>query len=107
MSYGTDFKADIYISRKIFTSLDEVQEYRDELENDIINDKAKVLMYVSSTPKDIIPDDWKDEPIRWLQNQLIEHLTNIEENLNLLFKIDHYIEYLEENNITVIPQTPS
>jgi len=107
MSYGTDFKADIYISRKIFTSLDEVQEYRDELENDIINDKAKVLMYVSSTPKDIIPDDWKDEPIRWLQNQLIELLTNIEENLNLLFKIDHYIEYLEENNITVIPQTPS
>lgn len=107
MSYGTDFKADIYISRKIFTSLDEVQEYRDELEEDIINDKAKVLMYVSSTPKDIIPDDWKDEPIRWLQNQLIELLTNIEENLNLLFKIDHYIEYLEENNITVIPQTPS
>lgn len=106
MSYGTDFKADIYISRKIFTSLDEVQEYRDELEEDIINDKAKVLMYVSSTPKDIIPDDWKDEPIRWLQDQLIELLTNIEENLNLLFKIDHYIEYLEENNITVIPQTP-
>jgi len=105
MGFGTEFKADIYISRKVFTSIAEVQDYRSELEDDIITDKAKVLMYVSATPKDVIPDDWKDEPIRWLQDQLVELLRNIEENLNLLFKIDHYLEYLKENNITVISQT--
>jgi hypothetical protein len=105
MSFGTDFKVDIYISRKTFTSIEEVQEYRNELEEEIVRYKSRLQMYVSSNPKDIIPNEWKEEPIRWLQDESLELLTIIEENLNLLFKIDHYLEYLKENNITVISQT--
>jgi hypothetical protein len=59
-------------------------------------------MYVASNPKDIIPDEWKEEPIRWLQDESLELLSIIEENLNLLFKIDHLLEYLKENNIETI-----
>jgi chaperone required for assembly of F1-ATPase len=102
MSFGTEFKADIYISRKVFTSIAEVQDYRDELKEEIVRYKSRLLMYVASNPKDIIPDEWKEEPIRWLQDESLELLSVIEENLNLLFKIDHLLEYLKENNIETI-----
>ena len=102
MGFGTEFKADIYISRKVFTSIAEVQEYRDELKEEIVCYKSRLLMYVASNPKDIIPDEWKEERIRWLQDESLELLSIIEENLNLLFKIDHLLEYLKENNIETI-----
>jgi hypothetical protein len=102
MSFGTEFNADIYISRKMFTSIAEVQDYRDELKEEIVHYKSKLLMYVVSNPKDIIPDKWNEEPIRWLQDESLEILGVIEDNLNLLFKIDHLLEYLKENNIETI-----
>ena len=61
MGWGTDFKTDIYLNRMIFNSKGELEDKIEELEKGITTCKEKLLMFASSTPKDIIPDDWKEE----------------------------------------------
>jgi hypothetical protein len=104
MGWGTDFKADLYLSRIIFTSIGEIEDKLKEYDESINNIEAEIKMYASSTPKDIIPDDYKDEPINWLTLRLNELYENYRESLINGFKLSLYLEYVEENKIDLLKE---
>lgn len=58
-----------------------------ELEKYIEDDKSKILMFCSANPKDIIPEEWKDEPIVFIYNSVQELFDNIHTNETLLYKL--------------------
>jgi len=97
MGWGTDFKADVYLNKLTFLNEIEVQNKIDENIDNIMDAKQRLKMFASSTPNDIIPDDWKDEPIDWLNsslNELFEIITDLtEENIRL----SQYVDYIVEN----------
>ena len=49
-------------------------------------------MYCSTDIKQIIPEDWSEEPIRWLQNRINELLEQMEEDTITLFKLELLIK---------------
>ena len=53
-------------------------------------------MYASSNPRDIVPGEWEDEPITFIQNQINYVLTDYEETYSILKDLYYYKEYLEE-----------
>ncbi|MFA5366527.1 MAG: hypothetical protein WC333_01195 [Dehalococcoidia bacterium] len=71
----------------------------EELDKTIEDIKAQIKMYSSATPKDIMPEDWKEEPINWLSTRLDELFENYEEKVIEMFKISMYLDYVLENNI--------
>jgi hypothetical protein len=96
MGWGIDFKANIFLSKMSFSNESELLELIKEKEDDIITYQKQILMYVSSNPKDIVPDDWKDEPIQFLQSEIERLFEVYDTTLNLLKDLYYYKEYLKD-----------
>ncbi len=96
MSWGIDFKADIFLSHISINSIVELEDLIKEKEQDIARYKESILMYASSSPKEITPEDWEEESINILQNQVNMIFVDYEETMNLLKDLYYYKEFLED-----------
>lgn len=97
MGWGTDFTADIYLSRQIYENTFEIKEKIREIDIDINRIKNVLHMLAASNIKDITPEEWKDEPIDFLNNKLEDLFLQYEELI-----VDRKLLYLlldnRENN---------
>ena len=101
MGWGTSFKAEIYLSRQVFSSKLELDERIKELEGYIESAKQELTAYAVATPRDIIPE--KDEsgyiqnPIDGVLRKTREIFEWMEDNYRDLNRLYQYQQYLEEN----------
>jgi hypothetical protein len=102
MGWGTDFTADIYLSKETYGSIYELEDKIKEDEKYLEDINAKILMYASSNPKDLVPEDWKDEPINFIHFEVKKLLDELYETDMLLCRRYLYLEYLKEHNIEFI-----
>jgi len=98
MAWGIDFNTTLTLMRQEYSSISEVEMQIKEYDKQISDIEIKLKMLISSTPKDIIPDDWKEEPINWLNQNIDEEFTCYQEILIERFKLYQYIEFLKEND---------
>lgn len=87
MGWGTTINAEIYISRVQFENKLMLEDKISELEKDIEADKSKILMFCSANPKDVVPEEWKDEPIVFIYNNVQDIFDNIHTNEILLYEL--------------------
>lgn len=92
MGWGTDFTVDIYLSRQIFNSSFELEDKIKEIEKEINDIKSRILMYGSSNVKDILPEDWNDEPISFIHNSVSTEFESLDEKTIELYKLNLYKE---------------
>ena len=97
MPWGTEFKADIFISRVDYK--DNIGLLEDDIDvklRSIQTAKEKIVMFVAANPRDIVNPDWKEQPIDWLNTEINNLFGIIEEDQRRLFKLELYLEYLKE-----------
>jgi hypothetical protein len=102
MGWGTDFTTDIFLSRENYRSIYDLEDKIKEDEKDLENIRSKILMFASSNPKDIIPEDWKEEPINFIHrevNNLLDELYELDMFLNRRYL---YLQYLKDSGIEYI-----
>ena len=95
MGWGTSFKQEIYLNRVIFDDISDVQDAIKDKELSIADAEKRMLMFASSNIKDVVPDEWKDEPINYIHNQvsaLIEEMMS--DHLDLL-NLRSFFSYVE------------
>ena len=94
MSWGTEFKIDIYLSRQDYNgNAFQVRDKIEELDKDINDIYNKIKMYASATPKDIV--DQENDAISFI-NQNIDELTeSLEEYIINRYQLGLYLDYLE------------
>lgn len=93
MGWGTSFSADIYISKKLFRSQYELDDEIDSLEKEIQSNTQTLLMYCSSTPRDISSPDWEVIPeIKLRATEIIESLMDSHYELIKLTLLKQTIE---------------
>ena len=98
MGWGTDFTADIYLNRILFSNRYQVEDKIDSLEEDKSFYENKLYMMVSSNVKDIVPRDWlDDDPITWLHKEIKDTLQELNNTNIELYKLRLYLEFLEQN----------
>jgi hypothetical protein len=98
MGWGTDFTANVYLNRMSFEAIEDVRNKIDENINVINDAKQKIKMFVSSTPIGIIPDEWKEEPINWLNSEIDILFEIIDESIKENVILYQYVEYLENKS---------
>jgi len=102
MGWGINFKTNIYLSRQNFSNKFEVIN-KIKGNDEIIKKHEDIFkMFASSTPKNIIPDDWNEQPIDWLNNSITDELINYNELIIENYNLSLYLNYLIENNINEI-----
>lgn len=99
MVWGIEFKSDIYLSREDYDeNIELVQDEINNLEKSIQYIQKQINMFASSNPKDIIPKDWKEEPIRWINNEIDELIEQLCEHNIHQYKLNLYKDYLKEHD---------
>ena len=84
MGWGTTFNCEIFLSKLDITSEEQLKELIKDRELYLTEINQKLAMLVSSNPRDIIPNEWKDEPINYLYGEvdnLINEYTTYHEDL--------------------------
>lgn len=105
MGWGTSFKADIYLSRQIFSSKLDLEFKIEENKKWISNNISKLKMFAAANPRDIVDPEWKEEPINWLNNQINDIIESIEESSFENYRLEMYLDYInEECNGEITPQ---
>lgn len=106
MGWGTTFKPTIYISRYAFKNISDLDDSIDEIEDDINNNKAIIKGYVHSTPKDIIPEEFKEETVEWLNNKIDSLFNDLIDLYNLLHKLKLFRYHLEDSKDNIAKYNP-
>ena len=75
MGWGTTFNCEIFLSKLEITSEEHLKDLIKDRELYLTEIKQKLAMLVSSNTRDIIPDEWKDEPINYLYGE-VDNLIN-------------------------------
>lgn len=97
MSWGIDFKADVFLKRMSINNIEHLKDIIQEEEDNLKDYKEQIMMFVSSTPSDVIPDEWNDAPIKFLQLELNSIFEQYKETIMLLKDLYYYKEYLEDD----------
>lgn len=96
MGWGTDFKADVFLNRQMFTNKHEVEEAIKEKINEIIQNEVLLLGYAMATPKDIFPNS--DDVAFDVKLAISEVLENLSELHVDRYKLSLYLESTYGNN---------
>ena len=80
MGWGTTFNCEIFLSKENITSKEQLESLIEDKKLLLTEIKQKLAMFASANPRDIVPKEWEDEPINYINNnieELIENFTNI------------------------------
>lgn len=92
MGWGTTFNTDIYLSRQMFTNEYQIEEKIKDNEEIINGLKQKLMMYASCNPSEIVPEDWSDSAIDFLQMKFKEIFEELEDFQLENYKLSLYLE---------------
>lgn len=97
MSWGIDFKADVYLSRESFISKLELEDTIEECYKDMEDVKQRIAMYMSSSLSEVVPEEWEGDKITFLRNELADLLESYNDYFKRALKLEMFLEYLENN----------
>jgi predicted RNase H-like nuclease (RuvC/YqgF family) len=100
MGYGIQFKPDIFIPRLTLSTVSELKDKIEETEEYIEDIQRRLLMWASSNPRDVIPEDWKNEPINFIRNEVSELIDFLLEESTNLHNLKTLLEYVKTEKIT-------
>jgi len=92
MSWGTDFVADVYLSRQAFHNIYELESKIKDNEKIIESVKHRLMMYTSANPSELIPEDWEEDSINFLAQRIEELLEELEDLTIENYKLNLYLE---------------
>lgn len=117
MGWGTEFKKKlsiniekwkvyfntyIYLNRQLYNNKQEVIDQLKEVDSDINENIALIKMYAISTPKDINNIEVGENCIYNVNNSIDSVIEMLTEDIINRYKLQLYLEYLEDNNIEKI-----
>ena len=92
MGWGTDFTADIFLSKIVFENEYQLQSKIEETESEISSVVEMLMMYACSNPKDILPEEWKDDGVSFVHAKVKELIDEYRHLIRLYTDLNHYKE---------------
>lgn len=96
MSWGTTFNTEIYLNRQEYKNVFAVEEQIEELEDSIQTSEQRILMFAASNIKDVTPQEWENEPIQYVNNEVKELLDLIKQEHEQLLYLQLYLVTLKQ-----------
>ena len=94
MSYGTDFKADIFLNRQTYMNKYNVEDAIKECESSLSSMETRIKMFAISNPKDITPEG--EEVVFWINSEVDSAIELLLEETVKHYQLTLYLEYLED-----------
>ena len=96
MGWGTEFRPYIYLSKEIYSTKSDIDDRIKELDKKINDCESTLKMHASSTPKDIVPPDFSETQIIWLNDQINQVLDDYQEYLLSRYRLYLYLEFIDD-----------
>lgn len=79
MGWGTSFTAELYLSKKVFKHKYELESAIEYCEDEIENIKSNIHMYASSNINDVVPKEFENEKISFIQREMSQLLRDLQD----------------------------
>jgi predicted RNase H-like nuclease (RuvC/YqgF family) len=100
MGYGIQFKPDTFLSKYTIATIEELEEKIEDSKQWIQDIESRLFMWATVNPKDVIPEEWKDEPIDFIRNSVRTLLESLSEESEKLSKLNTLLDYVKSEKIT-------
>lgn len=97
MSYGTEFSADIFLSRRIFYNQRELSEAVADVEEELRAYREILLMVAMSNPQDLVEAD--EDVLYATRNRVNDIIDNIMDKQGELTLLNIYQECINEGKV--------
>ena len=94
MSYGTDFKAKVFLNREIYHNKQEIEQVIKEREKAIQTNRELLLMMSVANPKDLVTDD--EDVLYATRNRVNDIIDDILDEQYRLTLDQLYLEAIED-----------
>lgn len=101
MGCDVNFRADIQISGKYYTNIDEVTSDISSLEEDIINIKEELRLMIAVNIDRQIPNDFEGSPIEYIIDRTQYLFDEFESKNDLLVKLYILLEHVKYENVNL------
>jgi len=99
MGWGTDFKANIFLNRLVFSSKDEVEDKIEEIKSNIESEKRVIISYAHSKEVREEGEIIDTDQLTYRINEKIDDITQHAKLLQLLeLYLEHYDEQIPDKN---------
>ena len=95
MGWGTYFKPEIYISREKYSSIDEVNTEIKDINKSIAGYETKLKMFAIGNIPDILPEEGKEDPIFYTNNEISQIVEMLNEDIIRKYKLELLIEFFD------------
>lgn len=95
MGWGTHFTTNLYLSRKLFRTIEEIEAAIQDLKDEIQEDKESLLIIGASSFKAISKED--ENSVLELKNKVQDLVDNISANSVSVFTLNLYLEAVKSD----------
>jgi hypothetical protein len=95
MSWGTSFSTEIYLIRETFHTKYNAEERIAELERELVMCEQEIMMFAAANVKDLVPDDFKEEPLSFIRYRMNELLEDHEKYAVRIYQIKLLLEVFD------------
>ncbi len=106
MGWGITFTPELYLSKFSFQSIYELQDRIREEEETITYIEKRILMIAASNPKEICGEEFKEEPLSFVQSEINELMDGYADGIALLTKLRMFETHLEETGEDIKKYNP-
>lgn len=87
MGWGTEFKAEIFLNKQTYPTIQDVDIKIEELEEDNLCIRQTISMYSSANIKDLTDEEGGTLTIEQLQFILSNYFSTLEQNIVLIYQL--------------------
>jgi hypothetical protein len=99
MGWGTDFTTSVYLNRQVFGSREEVKMRLEDIQEELSVTREHLFLMLGAGLMGIPGDDIDTGVVHREASELLKEIEDLSRERTLLTL---YLEYLEENDITII-----
>jgi hypothetical protein len=96
MSWGTTFTYKHFLDRQTFENRYQLEEAIRDKQEEVDAGVQKIMILAASNPGDLIPGEWKEDPVSWLHMTVSQLLNDYTEDVLMLRELENYLEVYEE-----------
>ncbi len=106
MGWGTTFTPEIYLNRLSFDTKYDLEQEIEDIKDCLSNIEKRILMISAARPEDICGEEFKDEPLSAIQNEVTNLLEEYQEDMHKLVRLELFLIHLEDTGEDIKEYNP-
>ena len=95
MGWGAEFDTTVFISHLNVNNVEHAKELIEDEKANIESAISQLKMFAAANTNDIVPEDWSEQKIAFIAQEIDEIMEGISDSQTLIVKLQLYVDKIE------------